>query len=152
MTSLIFSINLIGLVSLIIVNKIKVLEINKPILLKQIALLTSILIIFVTTYYALMFDCSEIGYQFIDNFFNITWGIDGISLVLIILTSLLIPLALLSNYKNIQRNEGIFVFIIVLLGALLTLNFLCLDLLSFYLLFEAILPPFLVLIGIWGAK
>jgi len=152
MTSLIFSINLIGLVSLIIVNKIKVLEINKPILLKQIALLTSILIIFVTTYYALMFDCSEIGYQFIDNFFNITWGIDGISLVLIILTSLLIPLALLSNYKNIQRNEGIFVFIIVLLGALLTLNFLCLDLLSFYLLFEATLPPFLVLIGIWGAK
>jgi len=132
MTSLIFSINLIGLVSLIIVNKIKVLEINKPLLLKQIALLTSILIIFVTTYYALMFDCSEIGYQFIDNFFNITWGIDGISLVLIILTSLLIPLALLSNYKNIQRNEG---FIIVLLGALLTLNFLCLDQLSFYLLF-----------------
>jgi len=132
MTSLIFSINLIGLVSLIIVNKIKVLEINKPLLLKQIALLTSILIIFVTTYYALMFDCSEIGYQFIDNFFNITWGIDGISLVLIILTSLLIPLALLSNYKNIQRNEG---FIIVLLGALLTLNFLCLDLLTFYLLF-----------------
>jgi len=132
MTSLIFSINLIGLVSLIIVNKIKVLEINKPLLLKQIALLTSILIIFVTTYYVLMFDCSEIGYQFIDNFFNITWGIDGISLVLIILTSLLIPLALLSNYKNIQRNEG---FIIVLLGALLTLNFLCLDLLSFYLLF-----------------
>lgn len=72
MTSLIFSINLIGLVSLIIVNKIKVLEINKPLLLKQIALLTSILIIFVTTYYVLMFDCSEIGYQFIDNFFNIT--------------------------------------------------------------------------------
>jgi NADH-quinone oxidoreductase subunit M len=79
-------------------------------------------------------------------------GVDGISLWLVLLTTLLMPIAILSSWTAIAKRQlSYYVFLLVLEGAMIGV-FVSLDLLLFYLFFEASLVPMFFLIGIWGGE
>ena len=79
-------------------------------------------------------------------------GVDGISLWLVLLTTLLMPIAILSSWTSIQKRQlSYYVFLLLLAGAMIGV-FVSLDLLLFYLFFEASLVPMFFLIGIWGGE
>lgn len=102
---------------------------------KEIILISSILIVIPTLY----------DWQEIDVYFTT----DGIADVLILLTAYLVPLAIISNWNNIKN---ILYFELVLnLGVILLINFMCQDMTSFYIYFEASLAPLFIMIGLYGA-
>jgi len=79
-------------------------------------------------------------------------GVDGISLWLVLLTTLLMPIAILSSWTAIQKRQlSYYMFLLLLLSAMVGV-FVSLDLLLFYLFFEASLVPMFFLIGIWGGE
>ncbi|HXL80467.1 MAG TPA: NADH-quinone oxidoreductase subunit M [Pyrinomonadaceae bacterium] len=79
-------------------------------------------------------------------------GVDGISLWLVLLTTLLMPIAILSSWTAIQKRQlSYYLFLQLLAGAMVGV-FVSLDLLLFYLFFEASLVPMFFLIGIWGGE
>ncbi|HUE80988.1 MAG TPA: NADH-quinone oxidoreductase subunit M [Pyrinomonadaceae bacterium] len=83
---------------------------------------------------------------------NYHLGVDGISLWLVLLTTLLMPIAVLSSWTGIQKRQlSYYVFMLLLEGAMIGV-FVSLDLLVFYLFFEASLIPMFFLIGIWGGE
>jgi NADH-quinone oxidoreductase subunit M len=79
-------------------------------------------------------------------------GVDGISLWLVLLTTLLMPIAILSSWTAIHKRQlAYYLFLGLLAGAMIGV-FVSLDLLLFYLFFEASLVPMFFLIGIWGGE
>jgi NADH-quinone oxidoreductase subunit M len=79
-------------------------------------------------------------------------GVDGISLWLVLLTTLLMPIAILSSWRSVEKRQvSYYVFLQLLLSAMIGV-FVALDLLVFYLFFEASLVPMFFLIGIWGGQ
>ncbi len=91
---------------------------------------------------------------------NISWigsigaryhlGVDGVSLWLVLLTTLLMPIAILSSWTAVHKRQlSYYVFLLILESAMIGV-FVSLDLLLFYLFFEASLVPMFFLIGIWG--
>lgn len=83
---------------------------------------------------------------------NILLGLDGISLFFIILTTLLIPLCLLTSWNSIKFNLKEFLIAFLFLDFLLIGSFCVLDLLLFYIFFESVLIPMFLIIGIWGSR
>jgi len=91
---------------------------------------------------------------------NISWigaigaryhvGVDGISLWLVLLTTLLVPIAILSSWTAISKRQLSYYILLLVLEAAMIGVFVSLDLLLFYLFFEASLVPMFLLIGIWG--
>ncbi len=79
-------------------------------------------------------------------------GIDGISLWLVLLTTLLMPIAVLSNWTAITKRPPTYYALMLLLESAMIGVFVSLDLLLFYLFFEASLVPMFFLIGIWGGE
>jgi NADH-ubiquinone oxidoreductase chain 4 len=126
--------------------------------IKSIALITLILNLIISLIMFILFDFSSKQFQFIEehykiNYFDIYLGVDGLSIYFILLTTIIMPIALLSNWNSIQsKNVLSFVIIILLLEALLLAVFLVLDILLFYIFFESILPPLFLLIGLFGSS
>lgn len=79
-------------------------------------------------------------------------GIDGISLWLVLLTTLLMPIAVLSSWTAITKRQVAYYALMLLLQSAMIGVFVSLDLLLFYLFFEASLVPMFFLIGIWGGE
>jgi NADH-quinone oxidoreductase subunit M len=79
-------------------------------------------------------------------------GVDGISLWLVLLTTLLMPIAILSSWTAISRRQLTYYVLMLLLESAMIGVFVSLDLLLFYLFFEASLIPMFLLIGIWGGE
>src|SRR2546428_6145554 len=79
-------------------------------------------------------------------------GIDGISLWLVLLTTLLMPIAVLSSWTAIAKRQVTYYALMLLLESAMIGVFVSLDLLLFYLFFEASLVPMFFLIGIWGGE
>jgi NADH-quinone oxidoreductase subunit M len=79
-------------------------------------------------------------------------GVDGISLWLVVLTTLLMPIAVLSSWTAITKRQMIYYALMLLLESAMIGVFVSLDLLLFYLFFEASLVPMFFLIGIWGGE
>ncbi|HLL75156.1 MAG TPA: NADH-quinone oxidoreductase subunit M [Pyrinomonadaceae bacterium] len=79
-------------------------------------------------------------------------GVDGISLWLVLLTTLLMPIAVLSSWRAVEKRlAAYYAFLLLLEGAMIGV-FVSLDLLVFYLFFEASLVPMFFLIGVWGGE
>ncbi|MDP9405786.1 MAG: NADH-quinone oxidoreductase subunit M [Actinomycetota bacterium] len=76
-------------------------------------------------------------------------GVDGVSLLLVVLTTLILPLTVLAAWEHQDRVKGFFASLLALEATLLGV-FLALDLVLFYAFFEALLVPMYALIGIWG--
>ncbi len=105
------------------------------------------------------FDRAATGYQFVE---RLPWipslgaqyllGLDGISLLLVLLTALLGPLASLASWNAIEDRTKEFYSMLLLLQAGMIGLFLAQDLLLFFVFFEVVLVPMYFLIGIWGAE
>ena len=124
--------------------------------IKFIALVTSILNFFISLVIFILFDFSTNQFQFVQEYHEISYfdfylGVDGLSIYFILLTTLIIPISLVSNWKSITKDVESYVIIILLLESLLLAVFLVLDILLFYIFFESILPPLFILIGIFGS-
>jgi len=96
---------------------------------KIIGLAISVLNLVISLFIFIVFDYSNIEYQFVQevhefNGLNIYLGIDGISIYFVLLTSILTPLVLLSNWHSISHNIKSYVIIILLLETLLLAVFL----------------------------
>ncbi|PSO46989.1 MAG: hypothetical protein BRC32_05590 [Actinobacteria bacterium QS_8_72_14] len=76
-------------------------------------------------------------------------GVDGISLLLVLLTTLLMPLVVLAGWNQQHRTKGFFIALLAMEAAMVGV-FLALDLILFYAFFEVMLVPMYALIGIWG--
>ncbi len=125
--------------------------------IKTIALSTSIINLFVSLIVFIMFDFSSNQFQFVQEYhqvssFDFYLGLDGLSIYFVMLTTIITPIALLSNWNSINDNVRSFVIIILLLESLLLAVFLVLDILLFYIFFESILPPLFILIGLFGSS
>ena len=77
-------------------------------------------------------------------------GIDGISLLLVVLTGFLTPIALLSSWEGVEKKVKEFSIFILALEAAMIGVFVSLDLFLFYVFWDAMLIPMYFLIGIWG--
>ena len=104
------------------------------------------------------FTSGEAGFQMAEQRawigdYGVTWqlGIDGISLPLVLLTTFMTPLAVLAAWKQELRAKGFFAALLGLESALIGV-FLALDLVLFYVFFEAMLVPMYALIGVWGGS
>src|SRR5437868_865746 len=79
-------------------------------------------------------------------------GVDGISLWLVLLTTLLMPISVLSSWTAITKRQPTYYALMLLLESAMIGVFVSLDLLLFYLFFEASLVPMFFLIGVWGGE
>jgi NADH-ubiquinone oxidoreductase chain 4 len=124
---------------------------------KTIALSTSIINLFISLIIFILFDFSSNQFQFVQEYheissFDFYLGLDGLSIYFVMLTTIITPIALLSNWNSISENIRSYVIIILLLETLLLAVFLVLDILLFYVFFESILPPLFILIGLYGSS
>ncbi len=125
--------------------------------IKIIALSTSIINLFVSLMVFILFDFTNNQFQFVQEYheissFDFYLGLDGLSIYFVMLTTIITPIALLSNWNSINDNVRSYVIIILLLESLLLAVFLVLDILLFYIFFESILPPLFLLIGLFGSS
>jgi len=125
--------------------------------IKKIALTTSIINLFISLIVFILFDFSSNQFQFVQEYheissFDFYLGLDGLSIYFVMLTTIITPIALLSNWNSISDNIRSYVIIILLLETLLLAVFLVLDILLFYIFFESILPPLFILIGLFGSS
>ena len=79
-------------------------------------------------------------------------GVDGISILYIVLTTMLIPISILVSWESIKIMRKEFIISILSLEILLIGVFTILDLLGFYICFEGVLIPMYLIIGVWGAR
>lgn len=79
-------------------------------------------------------------------------GIDGLSLLLIVLTTALTPICLAISMSSVQKRVKEFVIAFLLIEAFTIGSFCALDLVFFYIFFEALLIPMFLLIGVWGGE
>jgi len=124
--------------------------------IKTIALTTSIINLLLSLMVFILFDFSSNIFQFVQEYHEISsyelyLGVDGLSIYFVLLTTMIMPIALLSNWRSISENVRSYVIIVLLLETLLLAVFLVLDILLFYIFFESILPPLFLLIGLFGS-
>tara|TARA_Y100000817_G_scaffold127984_1_gene100347 strand:- start:1767 stop:3266 length:1500 start_codon:yes stop_codon:yes gene_type:complete len=126
--------------------------------IKYVALFVTITNFFISIYLWYLFDETSSNFQFIedkewlDGFINYKVGIDGISILFIILTTFITPLCVLSVNNSIKSRLKDFLIAILLMESLMIGVFCSLDLIIFYLFFEGGLIPMFLIIGIWGGE
>ena len=105
------------------------------------------------------YDQERGGYQFEDtgewlaaDGIGYHMGVDGISLAFLMLTTFLVPLAILASWDSIKHRMREYMAYFLLLETLMIGTFCALDLVTFYLFFEAVLIPMFLIIGIWGRR
>ncbi len=132
-------------------------ESKKKIVLPVSGVLSTIhFIISLSLYFG--YDLSSAGFQFIINKkwispgINFHIGADGVSILLILLTSFLFPLSFFASVKSVNKREKSFAFFMFLLEGGVIGVFVSLNVLLFYLFWEIMLIPMYFIIGIWGGK
>jgi len=121
------------------------------------ALWTSAITFIVSLYLWFKFDKSTADFQFVQKVdwmpqFGISYhmGVDGISLLFVLLTTLLTPLCILASWESIKNRVKEYMISFLILETFMIGMFCALDLMVFYIFFEAVLIPMFLIIGIWG--
>ncbi len=125
--------------------------------IRNVALLTTIFTFIFSLFIWTGFDNSVRGFQMVEEAnwlgggISYRMGVDGISLLFVILTTFLMPIAILASWEVDKRvKEYMIAFLI--LETLMIGVFCALDLVLFYVFFEAGLIPMFIIIGVWGGK
>ena len=153
---IISSLIILPIVGTIFLFFIKSNEKNTPI--KYVALFISISNLILSLYLWYIFDNTNPSFQFVENrqwilgLINYKVGIDGISILFVILTTFIVPLCVLSVNYTIKHRLKDFLISILIMEALMIGVFCSLDLVVFYLFFEGGLIPMFLIIGIWGGS
>src|SRR3977135_2396561 len=124
---------------------------------RKIALTVSLLVFAETLLLGSRFNVASGEFQFVERHawipaFGIEYfiGVDGISLLLLVLTGFLTPLALLGSWESVHKKTKAFCIFVLLLESAMMGVFIALDLFLFYVFWDAMLVPMYFLIGIWG--
>ena len=121
---------------------------------KWVALATTTITFVVSLFILFQFDKNDTGFQFVE---EATWimglqykmGVDGISVLFVMLTTFMMPLVIAASW-NVENRIKEYMIAFLLLETLMLGVFMALDLVLFYLFFEAGLIPMFLIIGIWG--
>src|SRR5215470_2497607 len=125
--------------------------------IRRIALVVACLVFAESLLVWARFDAASADFQFVERHawipaFGISYaiGVDGISLLLVVLTGFLTPIALLSSWESVHKKTKAFCIFILLLESAMIGVFVSIDLFLFYVFWDAMLIPMYFLIGIWG--
>ena len=126
--------------------------------IKYVALFVSFSNFIISLYLWYLFDNSISDFQFVEekvwikDFINYKVGVDGISILFIILTTFIVPLCVVSINSNIKNRLKEFLIAVLIMESFMIGVFCSLDLIIFYLFFEGGLIPMFLIIGIWGGS
>lgn len=125
--------------------------------MKEISLSIAIFNFILSIIFFIIFNNGSNQFQFVLEQYNVPTyhiflGMDGISIYFVLLTTIIMPISILSNWKTIKEEIKSFLVVMLLLELLLLNIFLVLDILLFYIFFESILPPLFILIGLFGSN
>ena len=119
----------------------------------------SLLNLLISIYGVIIFDIENPSFQFkelinISQTLSLNYfvGVDGLSLLMILLTNILIPICFILGARKITNHVNSYVAAFLMLQSFIIAAFSSLNLVLFYIFFEAILIPMFVIIGIWGGK
>jgi NADH-quinone oxidoreductase subunit M len=125
---------------------------------RTIALVTTLVVFALSLVMWSAFDPSNAGFQFVVDF---AWigdsigyrvGVDGISVLFVVLSALLMPICVLSSWDSVGTRVREYMIVFLILETLMIGVFVTLDLAMFYVFFEGTLLPMFLIIGIWGGK
>ncbi len=121
------------------------------------ALWTSLLVLALSLVLWVRFDPREPGFQFNE---SIAWlphyrigykmGVDGISVLFVLLSTVLTPICILASWESIQVKVREFMLSFLILETMMVGMFCATDFVVFYMFFEAVLIPMYLIIGVWG--
>lgn len=123
---------------------------------RQVALWTTVITFVLSLSLWFGFDRSTADFQFVENSawlggaINYHMGVDGISVLFVLLTTLLMPICILASWDAIKTRVREYMVAFLLLETLMIGVFCALDLVLFYLFFEGGLIPMFLIIGVWG--
>ncbi|MBN9245381.1 MAG: NADH-quinone oxidoreductase subunit M [Mesorhizobium sp.] len=126
--------------------------------IRMIALWTTIITFVISLFIWTGFDNSQAGFQFVekhgwlDSGISYHMGVDGISMLFVILTTFLMMLSILASWESIQKRVKAYMIAFLILETLMIGVFCALDIVLFYVFFEAGLIPMFIIIGVWGGK
>lgn len=126
-------------------------------LAKWAALVTALVDFVLSVPLFVRFDSATHEMQFVERLpwivsFNIQYavGVDGISLLLVLLTTLLMPLSVLCSWRSIEKSVKEFMITLLVMESAMIGVFTALDFILFYVFWEAMLIPMYLIIGVWG--
>jgi len=125
---------------------------------RWIALYTTLFTLGASLYLWANFDYQNSGFQFVEEMdwlggsIRYKMGVDGISVLFVVLTALLMPLCILASWEAIEDRVKEYMIAFLVLETLMLGVFCALDLILFYLFFEGGLIPMFLIIGVWGGK
>ncbi|MBB6464677.1 NADH-quinone oxidoreductase subunit M [Aminobacter carboxidus] len=126
--------------------------------IRNVALLTTVFTFAVSLLIWIYFDNAEAGFQFVekaawlDSGISYHMGVDGISMLFVILTTFLMPLCILASWESVEKRVKEYMIAFLILETLMIGVFCALDIVLFYVFFEAGLIPMFIIIGVWGGK
>jgi len=123
------------------------------------ALWTSLIVLALSLILWVRFDPTEPGFQFVE---DVKWlpdygvgykmGVDGISVLFVLLSTLLTPICILSSWVVITRSVREYMVTFLILETMMVGMFCALDFVVFYIFFEGVLVPMFLIIGVWGGE
>ncbi len=124
---------------------------------RWIALWTTLITFAVSLLIWIHFDKSTAAFQFLEDKpwlgpIRYKMGVDGISMLFVILTTFLLPLCILASWVSVETRVKEYMIAFLVLESLMIGVFCALDMVLFYLFFEAGLIPMFLIIGVWGGK
>ncbi|MBK1697676.1 NADH-quinone oxidoreductase subunit M [Rhodovibrio salinarum] len=124
---------------------------------RYVALWTSLITFVLSLFVWFGFDRGTAAFQFVEEApwipqFGITYhmGVDGISMMFVLLSTLLTPICVLASWDAIQQRVKEYMIAFLVLETLMVGMFCALDLVLFYMFFEGVLIPMFLIIGVWG--
>jgi NADH-quinone oxidoreductase subunit M len=125
---------------------------------RWIALYTTLFTLGVALWIWANFDKTSAGFQFVEQMdwlggsIKYKMGVDGISVLFVVLTAFLMPLCIIASWESIQERVKEYLIAFLVLETLMIGVFCALDLVLFYLFFEGGLIPMFLIIGVWGGE
>ncbi|MBO6539292.1 MAG: NADH-quinone oxidoreductase subunit M [Rhizobiaceae bacterium] len=126
--------------------------------IRNVTLLVTTFTFLLSLFIWIGFDNAEPGFQFVervewlDSGISYHMGVDGISMLFVILTTFLMPLCILASWESVEKRVKEYMIAFLILETLMIGVFCALDLVLFYVFFEAGLIPMFLIIGVWGGK
>jgi NADH-quinone oxidoreductase subunit M len=126
--------------------------------IRNVALFTTAFTFVLSLFIWAAFDPGTTGFQFVEKTdwlgSGITYhmGVDGISMLFVILTTFLMPLCILASWVSVEKRVKEYMIAFLVLETLMIGVFCALDIVLFYVFFEAGLIPMFIIIGVWGGK
>ena len=125
---------------------------------RWIALYTTLFTLGASVYLWSQFDAGDHRFQFVEEMdwlggsIRYKMGVDGISVLFVVLTAFLMPLCILASWESIEVRVKEYMIAFLVLETLMLGVFCALDLVLFYLFFEGGLIPMFLIIGVWGVR